>query len=115
MRAPLAYRSGDAPDMRDVLGTLMLGSMMARVEARLLGERPLPQPFRHHDRESGGPAEFRACECLDAKKLDIALDTPLLEIARVADTFDGHPVKLRRSLPNTGRRAFVDVTGDSTT
>ncbi|MEO6744219.1 MAG: GntR family transcriptional regulator [Caldimonas sp.] len=46
-----------------------------------------------------------------AKKLDIALGTPLLEIVRVAYTFDDNPVELRRSLLNTEIYEFVNVTG----
>lgn len=46
-----------------------------------------------------------------AKKLDIALGTPLLEIVRVAYTFDDRPVELRRSLLHTEKYEFVDETG----
>lgn len=48
-----------------------------------------------------------------AKKLDLALGTPLLEIVRVAYTFDERPVELRRSLLYTEKYEFVDVTGGS--
>lgn len=50
-----------------------------------------------------------------AKKLDIALGTPLLEIVRVAYAFEDQPVELRRSLLNTEKYEFVDVTGGSGT
>lgn len=50
-----------------------------------------------------------------ARKLDIALGTPLLEIVRVAYTFDDQPVELRRSLLHTDKYEFVDVTGGSGT
>jgi GntR family transcriptional regulator len=46
-----------------------------------------------------------------AKKLDLALGTPLLEIVRAASTSDGRPVELRRSLMYTEKYEFVDVTG----
>lgn len=46
-----------------------------------------------------------------AKKLDIALGTPLLEIVRVACTFEDQPIELRRSLLHTDKYEFVDVTG----
>lgn len=49
-----------------------------------------------------------------AKKLDLALGTPLLEIVRVAYTFDARPVELRRSLLYTEKYEFVDVTGGET-
>lgn len=49
-----------------------------------------------------------------AKKLDIALGTPLLEIVRVAYTFEDRPVELRRSLLYTEKYEFVDVTGGDT-
>lgn len=45
-----------------------------------------------------------------AKKLDLALGTPLLEIMRVAYTFDERPVELRRSLMHTDNYEFVDET-----
>ena len=45
-----------------------------------------------------------------AKKLDLALGTPLLEIVRVAYTFDERPVELRRSLMYTEKYEFVDET-----
>lgn len=48
-----------------------------------------------------------------AKKLDIALGTPLLEIVRVAYTFENQPVELRRSLLHTEKYEFVDETGGS--
>lgn len=48
-----------------------------------------------------------------AKKLDLALGTPLLEIVRVASTLDEQPVELRRSLMYTEKYEFVDVTGGS--
>lgn len=50
-----------------------------------------------------------------AKKLGLALGTPLLEIVRVARTFNDTPVELRRSLLYTEKYEFVDVTGGSTT
>ena len=48
-----------------------------------------------------------------AKKLGLALGTPLLEIVRVAYTFNERPVELRRSLLFTEKYEFVDVTGGS--
>ena len=48
-----------------------------------------------------------------AKKLDIALGTPLLEISRTAFSFDDRPVEFRRSLLNTESYEFVDITGGS--
>ncbi|MEO6746493.1 MAG: GntR family transcriptional regulator [Caldimonas sp.] len=48
-----------------------------------------------------------------AKKLGLALGTPLLEIVRVAQTFQERPVELRRSLLYTEKYEFVDVTGGS--
>jgi len=48
-----------------------------------------------------------------AKKLDLALGTPLLEIVRVAFTLEEQPVELRRSLMYTEKYEFVDVTGGS--
>ena len=50
-----------------------------------------------------------------AKKLGLALGTPLLEIVRVAHTFHERPVELRRSLLYTEKYEFIDVTGGSST
>ncbi|GAA4349135.1 GntR family transcriptional regulator [Variovorax defluvii] len=52
-------------------------------------------------------------DAVTAKKLDIALGTPLLEIVRVAYTFENQPVELRRSLLHTEKYEFVDETGGS--
>lgn len=41
-----------------------------------------------------------------AKLLGVALSTPLLEINRVAQTFEGHPVELRRTLMLTERYEY---------
>lgn len=49
-----------------------------------------------------------------AKKLDLALSAPLLEIIRTAFTFEDRPVELRRTLLNTENYEFVDITGGST-
>jgi GntR family transcriptional regulator len=57
------------------------------------------------DQVSAVPADAET-----AKTLDLALGTPLLEIVRVASTFD-RPVELRRSLLFTEKYEFVDVTG----
>lgn len=46
-----------------------------------------------------------------AKKLDIAMGTPLLEILRVAYSIGDQPVELRRSLLLTDKYEFFDVTG----
>ena len=46
-----------------------------------------------------------------AKKLHLAPGTPMLEIVRVAYTFDKRPVELRRSLMHTENYEFVDITG----
>ncbi len=46
-----------------------------------------------------------------ARKLELPMGTPLLEIVRVAYTFDERPVELRRSLLHTEKYEFVDVTG----
>lgn len=46
-----------------------------------------------------------------AKKLHLAPRTPMLEIVRVAYTFDKRPVELRRSLMHTENYEFVDITG----
>lgn len=46
-----------------------------------------------------------------ARKLDLALGTPLLEIMRVACTFDQRPVELRRSLLHTEKYEIVEITG----
>jgi len=48
-----------------------------------------------------------------AKRLDLALGTPLLEIVRTAFTFDDWPVEIRRSLLNTENYEFIDITGGS--
>lgn len=56
-----------------------------------------------------------AADSETAKKLDLALGTPLLEIVRVASTFDEQPVELRRSLMHTEKYEFVDITGGSNT
>lgn len=50
-----------------------------------------------------------------AKTLGLALGTPLLEILRVAYTFDDRPVELRHSLLYTDKYDFVDITGGSST
>lgn len=52
-----------------------------------------------------------AADVETAKKLDLALGSPLLEIVRVAYTFGDRPVELRRSLLYTEKYEFVDVTG----
>jgi hypothetical protein len=41
---PLAYRSGNAPDKRDVLGTLMLGLLAGCALVTLLPRRLLAKP-----------------------------------------------------------------------
>jgi GntR family transcriptional regulator len=46
-----------------------------------------------------------------AKKLGLALATPLLEIVRVAYTFNERPVEFRRSLLYTENYEFRDITG----
>ena len=46
-----------------------------------------------------------------AKLLAIAPSTPLLEIVRVAYTFNAHPVEFRRTLLHTQNYEFCDVTG----
>lgn len=45
-----------------------------------------------------------------AHKLEVAPGTPLLDIVRVAYTFEEQPIELRRSLLLTEKHEFVDVT-----
>ncbi|HMM73104.1 MAG TPA: UTRA domain-containing protein, partial [Rhodocyclaceae bacterium] len=52
-----------------------------------------------------------AADAETAKKLDLALGTPLLEIVRVASTVDDRVVELRRSLIHTDNYEFLDITG----
>ena len=47
---PLAYHSGNAPDKRDVLGTLMLGLLIANIGAALLHIKAAAEQFKDLDR-----------------------------------------------------------------
>ena len=90
-----------------------------RVFPDLGADAPPPEHLFRHYEEQYGVTVVRAEEMLaaepatlmDARVLEVAVDSPLLVIDRVAFALDGHPVEWRVSRCNTSHHSYRVIRG----